>query len=726
MSYIKGNFRKYIYQTDHGFAVGLFKVKECSDDIIYKKNKTITFTGHFPVLNETDLYIFKGNFSRHSKYGEEFIVSSYEIILPNEKNNIIDFLCSDIFTGIGEKKASKIVEVLGNDCLSIILESPSNLMLVPGITNKQKDIIYNNLVKYQNSYKSIVELTSYGFNMKDALSIYNKYKNETSSIINSNPYQLIDDIDSITYSKIEKIRYNLNIEDLNTNRIKASIKYVFDYISYSYGNTYMLYEEILFFTKKLLNTDNNSLIIDCLNEMILSKDIIKYDEKYSLKSMYDEERYVASRIFKLANNKSIKIDNIKELINDLEKRFKIEYNSLQKQAIESAINNNFLVITGGPGTGKTTIIKAIVELYSIINGITYEEMMDRFVLLAPTGRASKRIAEQTNYTASTIHRFLKWNKDDNTFRVNEENKSSARVIIIDEASMVDIHLLYNLFKGLRKNTKIIFIGDINQLPSVGPGQVLKDVIDSECVDVIKLNKLYRREESSNITILAHNYINDDISMDIFNTSDDLAFIECDSTNLKSKLKEELIKYTNLSYDEFQVMAPIYKGENGIDDLNHFMQNIFNSKDYSKNEILIDGVIFRETDKVLQLVNMVDDNVFNGDIGNITFINKKEKEIFVSYDNNELRYTPKTYNNIKLGYCVSIHKSQGSEFDYVIMPILNKYNNMLYKKLIYTGITRAKKRLVLIGEKEAFIKSVYNDRESNRNTNLKSFILECIK
>lgn len=726
VSFIKGNFKKYIFKSDSGYIIGLFRVKDCSSDILYK-NKTITFTGYFPLLNETDLYVFNGTMVNHNKYGEQFNVASYEVILPDEKDNVIDFLCSDIFPSIGEKKASKIVEVLGNDCLSVILEHPSNLMLVPGITEKQKDIIYDNLVKYRESYKVIVELTSYGFSMKDALSIYNKYKNETLFIFSSNPYKLIDDINDITYNKIEKIRHNLNINDDDKNRIKASIKYVFNYISFSYGSTYMLYEEILFFTKKLLNTDNSSLIIDCLSEMMDSNEIIKYDEKYFIKSMYDEEKYVANRIFNLANNdNSIKIDNILDLISDLENLFGITYNSGQVTAIKEAFCNNFLVITGGPGTGKTTIIKAICELYSYINGVDYEEMMDSLVLLAPTGRAAKRVAEQTNYTASTIHRFLKWNKDDNTFRVNEENKSDAKVIIVDEVSMVDIHLLYSLFMGINDNTKVIFIGDFNQLPSVGPGQVLKDIIDSDCVNVIKLEKLYRREETSNITLLAHDIIHDDVSMDLFNTSDDLVFIECDSLNMKNKLQEELVKYIDCSYDEFQVMAPIYKGENGIDDLNYFMQDIFNPKDKTKNEMVMDGVLYRECDKVLQLINMVDDNVFNGDIGCIRLIKNKDKQVYIDFDNNMIKYTPNSFSNIKLGYVISIHKSQGSEFDYVIIPILNKYNNMLYKKLIYTGITRAKKRLILIGEKDAFMKSVSNNKENNRKTSLKNFILECIK
>ncbi len=726
MSFIKGNFKKYIFKSDNGYVIGLFKIKDCSSDISYK-NKSITFTGYFPLLNENDLYVFNGNMVNHSKYGEQFNVSSYEVVLPEEKDNIVEFLCSDIFPGIGERKASKIVEVLGDDCLSVILETPDNLLLVPGVTSKQKDTIYDNLVKYRESYLTIVELTSYGFNMKDALSIYNKYKSMTISVFSSNPYKLIDDITDITYKKIENIRHNLSISDDDKNRIKASITYVFSFVCFSYGNTYMLYDEIVSFTKRLLGFESSSLIIDCLSEMVSSGEVVKYEEKYFLKNMYEMERYVANRIFNLANSfTKFNYENIDSSIEELESLLGISYNSCQISAIREAFVNNLLVITGGPGTGKTTIINAICKLYSSINGVSYDEMMDSFVLLAPTGRAAKRVSEQTGYVASTIHRFLKWNKEDNSFRVNEENKSSAKVVVVDEVSMVDISLLYSLFLGIDDDTKVILIGDFNQLPSVGPGQVLKDIILSDCVNVVKLEKLYRREETSNITLLAHDIIHDSVSMDLFNSSDDLSFIECDSTNMKDKLLEVVSSYVDCSYDSFQVLAPIYKGDNGIDDLNYFLQDIFNPKDSSKNEMILDGVLYRECDKVLQLVNNVDDNVFNGDIGSIRLIKNKEKQVYIDFDNNMIKYTPANYSNIKLGYTISIHKAQGSEFDYVVIPVLNKYNNMLYRKLIYTGITRAKKKLILIGEVSAFIKSVHNTREDNRRTCLKNFIVSCIE
>ena len=357
---------------------------------------------------------------------------------------------------------------------------------------------------------------------------------------------------------------------------------------------------------------------------------------------------------------------------------------------------------------------------------TNKDLLNELYLLAPTGRASKRISEQTNLPAYTIHRFLKWNKEDNSFRINSENKSKAKIVIIDEASMIDTELFYNLLLGLERNCKIILIGDSNQLPSVGPGQILKDLIESDIIDTIKLKELYRQDKNSNINILAHNIINNIFDDNIFNEEDDLTFIEANSNNLKEFLQEYIITYKDYDFNNIQVMAPIYKGDNGIDELNYFIQNIINKKAMNKNEITFEGVTFRENDKVLQLTNMPDDNIFNGDIGIINKISNKPKELLVNFYNEEIRYTPNLFSNLKLGYTISIHKSQGSEFDIVILPVLNVYKNMLYKKLIYTAATRARKKLIIIGEKTALQKAILNDKENVRKTSLKKFLISCIK
>lgn len=723
MGFIKGNFKKYIFRSDKGYSVGLFKIKDASLEYEHFKNKTVTFTGYFADLNESDIYIFNGDFTLHERYGEQFSVTSYEITLPNEKDNVIDFLSSNLFPGIGEGMATSIVKVLGDDALDKIINDNTCLSLVPRLSKKKQDIIIENLNKYENSYKTIVELNKCGFKAKDSILINNKYKNMTLDIVKENVYDLIDDIYEITFKKVDSIRANFDIADTDIRRVKAGIKYVCETVSYTLGNTYLSQSEIVNYTKRALFIFDEEVILLSIKLLIDEAFIILIDDKYFYYKIYEAENGIADRIGYLSLKNSfdmVSLDDIKSL----EEYYNITYSEDQRLAIKEAIKSNFLVITGGPGTGKTTIIKAICKLYQDLNGFSYEDLMDNLTLLAPTGRAAKRIAEQTLLKASTIHRFLKWNKEDNTFNINEYNKSNTKFVIIDESSMIDVYLMHSLFLGLKDNTKIILIGDYNQLPSVGPGQILKDIVDSNMVNIVKLNTLYRQDENSNINQFAYNIIDNNFSYDFLNRGDDLIFIEANNDNIKDYLKDIIIKYKNnldSDFNKFITLAPVYKGDNGIDDLNMFMQDIINPKG-NKNEILIDGMVYRCGDKVIELVNMVDENVFNGDIGRILKIKSSgQREVLVDFDGNIVKFTPSTFANFTLGYTISIHKSQGSEFDTVIIPILNKYGIMLYRKLIYTAITRAKKKLILIGEITALRRAIFNDRCQDRKTYLKNFL-----
>lgn len=723
MGFIKGNFKKYIFRSDKGYSVGLFKIKDASLEYEHFKNKTVTFTGYFADLNESDIYIFNGDFTLHERYGEQFSVTSYEITLPNEKDNVIDFLSSNLFPGIGEGMATSIVKVLGDDALDKIINDNTCLSLVPRLSKKKQDIIIENLNKYENSYKTIVELNKCGFKAKDSILINNKYKNMTLDIVKENVYDLIDDIYEITFKKVDSIRANFDIADTDIRRVKAGIKYVCETVSYTLGNTYLSQSEIVNYTKRALFIFDEEVILLSIKLLIDEAFIILIDDKYFYYKLYEAENGIADRIGYLSLKNSfdmVSLDDIKSL----EEYYNITYSEDQRLAIKEAIKSNFLVITGGPGTGKTTIIKAICKLYQDLNGFSYEDLMDNLTLLAPTGRAAKRIAEQTLLKASTIHRFLKWNKEDNTFNINEYNKSNTKFVIIDESSMIDVYLMHSLFLGLKDNTKIILIGDYNQLPSVGPGQILKDIVDSNMVNIVKLNTLYRQDENSNINQFAYNIIDNNFSYDFLNRGDDLIFIEANNDNIKDYLKDIIIKYKNnldSDFNKFITLAPVYKGDNGIDDLNMFMQDIINPKG-NKNEILIDGMVYRCGDKVIELVNMVDENVFNGDIGRILKIKSSgQREVLVDFDGNIVKFTPSTFANFTLGYTISIHKSQGSEFDTVIIPILNKYGIMLYRKLIYTAITRAKKKLILIGEVTALRRAIFNDRCCDRKTYLKNFL-----
>ena len=396
---------------------------------------------------------------------------------------------------------------------------------------------------------------------------------------------------------------------------------------------------------------------------------------------------------------------------------------VNKEAIRKALTNNLLIITGGPGTGKTTIIKAIVELYQRLYHLDDEALKKDLALLAPTGRASKRMSEATLFPATTIHRFLKWNKENNRFGIDEYNKDNSKLIIVDETSMIDLFLFDHLLRGLTDQIRLILVGDYNQLPSVGPGQLLKDCIESGVIDTVHLDLLYRQDENSYITTLAQEIKDDELNDCFLETKSDYTFLECSSYHLKENLKHVCKQIVEKGYDykRVQVMAPMYAGLNGIDNLNKELQEVFNPKEDGKRELKVGDVIFREQDKVLQLVNMPDENIFNGDIGIITRImyantsKSGKNEIYVDYYGNVVKYLPKDFNKMKHGFIISIHKSQGSEFEVVVMPISGSYKRMLYRKLIYTGITRAKRKLILIGEPDAFLYSIHHEEEYTRKT-----------
>ncbi|MBE6151763.1 MAG: ATP-dependent RecD-like DNA helicase [Firmicutes bacterium] len=731
-SYIKGVYKKSIFSSEKGYIIGLCKVIE-TDNIIFSNfiDKTITFTGYFHELNEGDTYIFNGEEVEHIKYGLQFQVESFEKIKPEDKDGIIEFLSSDLFPKIGTKLATSIVEVLGEDALNMILEDPSCLNMVPKITQKKIDIIYNNLLKYDESHQTIVYLTELGFNMKDSLAIYNQYLKDSISVINNNIYKIIDVVDEISFLKIDEVAKKINMDPLDPRRIKAIIIYAMKFLTFNHGDTYLNYQEIYEYVCNYVHEIlTNDTFENYLNELKDDNKIVVEERKFYLKDMFDAQISIVKKISRLLRVPKTNYKKLENYLENLEKYNEIKYNDEQKKAITKALTENILIITGGPGTGKTTIIKAIVELYQQLNNLSYESLISEIALLAPTGRASKRLSESTFLPATTIHRFLKWNKETNKFAINEYDKDNSKLIIVDEVSMLDESLFDSLLKGLTDNIKLILVGDYNQLSSVAPGQVLKDLIESEMIPVVSLEELYRQDENSYIPILAQEIKNNELSEDFLDAKGDYLFLECSSNSIRKNLVNicnQLIE-KDYVYKNIQLMAPMYKGENGIDILNKDLQNVFNPRSDSKNEVVVGDVIFRENDKVLQLVNMPDENVFNGDIGVIKEIinsnnsDSGKTEIIVDFDSNLVKFLPKDYSKLKHGFIISIHKSQGSEFDMAIIPISKSYSRMLYRKLIYTGITRAKKKLILIGEAESFVKAVNNNLEMTRKTNLKEKLI----
>lgn len=726
-TYIKGTFKRKIYSSNDGYVVGLVKINETNDDDLTEYvGKQFTFTGLFATLNIDENYTFYGNVVDNARYGFQYHVNRYEKLLPEDKDGLVIFLSSDIFPGVGEKTAKQIVDVLGDDCLNLISNDYECLLKVPKMTVKKASDIHSKLLKYNESFEVVVYLTNLGFSMKDALKIYNHYLEDTIRVIKNNPYELIDTVDGINFLKIDELRSKIGIDVNDEKRILALILYVMKNLCFQTGDTYLnldlIYNAVASNYDEEITKENLTYYLIQLNSM--GKIIIDSD-KYILIDYYKFENYVAEQVYEISSKEDAKVDDIELKIDKLESYFNINYNEEQKRAIKQSLIKNFSIITGGPGTGKTTIIKGIVQLYKIISGYSYEKLEEKLVLLAPTGRAAKRMSEACNYPASTIHRYLRWNKETNEFGYNSNNKAPCEFVIIDETSMIDIELLYNFFKAIKTNVKLVFIGDYNQLESVGPGNILKDLIDSQMINTIFLKEIYRQDQNSYITELAYEINYGELTENFLNKKDDYNFIGCDDENILKTTCILAKKAIDKGYDikNVQVLAPVYKGINGIDNLNKTLQKIFNPKSDEKNETYDGNVIYRENDKVLQLENMPDDNVFNGDIGFIEKINGSE--ITVNFDGNKVKYTPKEYKNIKHGYAISIHKAQGSEFEIVLMPITNAYKMMLYRKIIYTGITRAKKSLMLIGNPKAFYQGVYNNGTKKRNTLLKDILINKI-
>ena len=726
-TFIKGTVKRIIFSSNDGFTVGLIKIKDTDEqDLIDYKNKIFTFTGLFAELNIDDSYIFYGEVVDNPKYGLQYKVNRYDKVMPEDKDGLVLFLSSDIFPGVGEKTAEQIVEILGDDCLKKISKNYECLLSVPKMTQKRAMGISTNLNKYNESFETVVFLTNFGFNMKESLKIYNHYLEDTIRVVKENPYELIDTVEGITFSKVDQLRDKTNILVNDERRILALIIYVMESLCFRFGDTYL--------DENTIRNGVNLILEDKVTEEELSYYLIKLnslgkiiieDDKYILLSYYKDENYISSMAYDLSNKPDTIIDDIELKIEKIEMFFGINYNEEQKKAIKQAIIKNFSIITGGPGTGKTTIIKGIVQLYKLVTGYSYDKLKEKMILLAPTGRAAKRMSEACTHPASTIHRYLKWNKETLEFGLNEKNKSNAEFIIVDESSMIDVNLMASLFKALTNKVKILFIGDYNQLESVGPGNILKDLIDSEMINTIFLKEIYRQDQNSYITELAYEVNKGELGESFTSKKDDYNFIECSDNDALNACCMVAKKAIDKNYDikNVQVLAPMYKGICGIDNLNKILQSIFNPSNPSKEEVYDGDVTYRVGDKILQLENMPDDNVFNGDIG---FIEKiKGTEITINFDGNVVKYSPKEYKSIKHGYAISIHKAQGSEFQIVIMPIVSSYKMMLYKKLVYTGITRAKKSLILIGDPKSFIKAVYNNGSKERRTLLKDLLINNI-
>ncbi len=713
--YILGNIRKIIYESNNGpYKVGIFKVRETNDEDMEEYiNKVIGFTGSFAEVNMDVDYILYGRLVEHPKYGSQFEVLNYEIKAPSDLDSLVLYLSSGMFKGIGLKTAKRIVERFGSDTIKTIKEDYQSIATVSGMTITKAKRMHDKIVENEYNQDLILKLNTLGFSVREAIDLITVYGNKLNGVIEENIYDLVE---YINFDKLDLMFLKDN-DEMDKRRIEALILHNIYTSCYENGDTLILKDELFIKMKRCFKSVFSAEeYLKYIDSLALKAKIVLFNEYVTLTDFYNTEKSILMDINRINDIKTnIKTNKIDNYITEYEKINNITFNNDQKEAIKGAIENNFFIITGGPGTGKTTIIKAIVMILKEMLDLSHEDI----ALLAPTGRASKRMAESVGAPAYTIHKYLKWNKETESFLIDEYNKSSEKVVIVDESSMIDIFLFSSLLKGLKLNVKLILVGDANQLPSIGPGDLLNDLLHISTIKNKYLNTIYRVKEGSYITYLA-NDIKNRKHFDKFPTNySDFKFIESSDDDIKKYLSEIVSKAVEkgIHSENFQVLAPMYKGINGIDSLNSMMASIFNP---NSEKFIIGDKYYRINDKVIQLVNDVDNNVYNGDIGYIRDIYYLDKKMVVEidYSGNIVEYKSGEFDKFNLAYAVSIHKSQGSEYANVVIILARSFNRMFYNKLIYTAVTRAKSSLIILGSIDSLNKSVSTNYGANRNTYLK--------
>ena len=729
MQVVEGYLSKVIFHNEENNYYILSILLNDNYDFIEGDYLSVVGTFDDIEFTEDELYMFKGQIVNHRKYGIQLSAIIVEPVIQKDKEAIISYLSSSIFQGIGRKTAEHIVESLGVDALDKIYEDKESLYNLKGITKQRKDTIYSTIISNKQTQDIILKLNEYNLSNNLILKIYNFYKHNTLKTISENPYTLVRDIKGISFKTVDKIAELNDIDPNNRNRIIYGFIYTISTFCFSTGNTYIKKNTLLYNTFNVLYSSRKVAIekeniLNALNYCLEVGKLIEIEDKVFLPEIYYSEYFIYSDIknrLSKPNNHEISDKLLNKYIKEVEDELNIEYDIVQVEAIKNSVLNKFSILTGGPGTGKTTIILAVIKIFQKIKNYSLVELQDEnkniLTLCAPTGKAAKRMSESTGFFASTIHKAIGWTtEDENMEEFVSDKKIKSELVIVDEASMIDIFLMNNLLKIIDSNSKIILVGDNDQLPSIAPGNVLNDLINSNEISTVKLNKIFRQSEHSSIINISHS-IKNNIPFDVLETFDDKEFLLASKNDL---LKVITTTYSSLleisDKEKIQILAPIYKGICGINEINKAIQDLFN-----KNELIIEygELIYKAEDRVMQLVNRPEDNIFNGDIGYIYDIYKEngKYKIIIDYDNNLVTYEKQELNQITLSYACSIHKAQGSEFDNIIIPFIDNYNFMLNKNLTYTAVTRAKKKLILCGNPNVFYKSIEPNNTVIRQTAL---------
>lgn len=752
MATVSGYVEKIKYRNEeNGYSI----LNVSADGLDY------VLVGTFPYISEGDFIEATGRDVEHPVYGDQIQVESYELKAPEDTASMERYLGSGAIRGVGTALAARIVRRFKADTFRIIEEEPERLAEVKGISEKMARAISEQMESKKEMRQAMMFLQDYGISMSLALKIYNEYGPRMYGIIKENPYRLADDIQGVGFKMADEIAQKVGIFTDSDFRIRSGIYYTL-LQSVANGHTYLPQEELLASASELLRVDPSVMEKHLTDLQMEKKIVVKVNEEnvpdpetaaqetdppsrhvYASQYYYTELN-TARMLHDLNLRGSEPETEIRKKLEKICEEEKIEPDELQIRAVIEAVNSGLLIITGGPGTGKTTTINTIIRYFE------QEEM--EILLAAPTGRAAKRMTEATGYEARTIHRLLELtgvpSDDKDTsgmhFERNEENPLDADAIIIDEMSMVDIYLMHALLRAVNPGTRLILVGDTNQLPSVGPGNVLRDLIASKAFNVVQLTRIFRQAAESDIIVNAHK-INDGERIPLGKRSKDFLFIRREQPDaiisaMLTLITQKLPGYVNAKPFDIQIMTPMRKGALGVERLNTILQSFLNPPDKAKPEKEIGGITFRLGDKVMQIKNnyqlewevktkyglVVDQGqgIFNGDMGIVTEINTYDETLEVEYDEHrKVKYPFEMAEELELAYAITVHKSQGSEYPAVIIPLLQGPRLLYNRNLLYTAVTRAKKCLTIVGSEQVFQEMIRNKSEQNRYTSLAERICE---